>query len=727
MLRPKHTIIFLMLIVLLAAMPMAQDKEKIKNLAPSANGSGGFFTTYVADTIRPGEVSLSVAAHSFNRDPNVLNYTVFPVSFSIGLHERIEFFISGEAYKRVDADDIYEHKMYPSGLLLPNWALPGIPADTYSQLQRGFTGYFPAVGSNGQIGFYNDAPFMDTGFGEGTGDLTLGFKLNLMSERRGAPVSIAVQPMLRMPTTADKQSVLRGLTSGASDYGADLILTKNLGGGATLTGNIGGRFADTYKGIERQDYLNFGVGIDIPVPVADTEVHIIGELVKTHFLGDPMYTYQNIVCPMDAYAGLRWKAADWVTLSGAVNVHLLNAEGEGGGFEGSERLGYFAQLAFHRKINEVPVVDCSAAQTTVTEGDTVRITAKASDPDDETLTYTWKASGGTISGDDAVATLDTSGLEAGNYEVVVQVTDGDNVASCSADITVEKRKMPPTIVCNPSTVAVTELQSVVLTAQASDPNGDALTYGWEVDGSSVSNNSPEFEFGTAGRNIGNHTVKVTVTDVDDMSASCEFAVTINRRPNTPPTVELTLDKNEAFAGQMVNATAKATDKEDDPLTYAWAVDGTGESGTGTSLDVNTTGFTGGNHSVKVTATDDRGASGTDTKNFKVTEKIVIPLDKLRPDNKAKAQLDEIALKMQQTPELQAKLTGHTDDLGSEDGNMKFGLKRAESVESYLVKEHSIAEDRIETASAGEAEPVGDNTTTEGRKENRRVVVELYVP
>ena len=212
-----------------------------------------------------------------------------------------------------------------------------------------------------------------------------------------------------------------------------------------------------------------------------------------------------------------------------------------------------------------------------------------------------------------------------------------------------------------------------------------------------------------------------------MSASCEFAVTINRRPNTPPTVDLTLDKNEAFAGQMVAATAKAMDKEDDPSTYAWAVDGTQESGTGTSLNVNTTGFTGGNHAVKVTVTDDRGASASDTENFKVTEKIVIPLDKLRPDNKAKAQLDEIALKMQQTPELKAKLTGHTDDRGGEEGNVKFGLKRADAVKSYLVKEHSIAEDRIETASAGEAEPVGDNTTAEGRKENRRVVVELYVP
>ena len=59
--------------------------------------------------------------------------------------------------------------------------------------------------------------------------------------------------------------------------------------------------------------------------------------------------------------------------------------------------------------------------------------------------------------------------------------------------------------------------------------------------------------------------------------------------------------------------------------------------------------------------------------------------------------------------------------------MKYGLKRAESVKEYLVKEHQIAESRIQTKSGGEGNPVADNTTAEGRKENRRVEVVLYVP
>ena len=83
--------------------------------------------------------------------------------------------------------------------------------------------------------------------------------------------------------------------------------------------------------------------------------------------------------------------------------------------------------------------------------------------------------------------------------------------------------------------------------------------------------SPSFEFGTAGRSVGGHTVQVTVTDVDNMSANCEFNVTVDRRPNTGPSVALTLDNDEVYAGDRVSANAEASDAEGDPMTYAWTL------------------------------------------------------------------------------------------------------------------------------------------------------------
>jgi outer membrane protein OmpA-like peptidoglycan-associated protein len=212
-----------------------------------------------------------------------------------------------------------------------------------------------------------------------------------------------------------------------------------------------------------------------------------------------------------------------------------------------------------------------------------------------------------------------------------------------------------------------------------------------------------------------------------MSASCEHAVTISRRPNLAITLGLSLSKNEVFAGEKVVANASATDPENDPIAYAWKVDGQSRPETGNQITINTAGMAGGSHSVTATVSDDRGASASDTKSFSVVEKIIISMDKMRPDNKAKAQLDEIALKLQQNPQLRARITGHTDDKGSEEANHKVGMKRAEATKAYLVKQHNIDENRVETKSAGESAPIADNGTAEGQKQNRRVEVELFVP
>ena len=57
----------------------------------------------------------------------------------------------------------------------------------------------------------------------------------------------------------------------------------------------------------------------------------------------------------------------------------------------------------------------------------------------------------------------------------------------------------------------------------------------------------------------------------------------------------------------------------------------------------------------------------------------------------------------------------------------MGLRRADAVKSYLVSEQNINEGRIETQSAGETQPIANNSTPQGQSDNRRVEVELFVP
>ncbi|MBN8678638.1 MAG: OmpA family protein [Chitinophagales bacterium] len=67
------------------------------------------------------------------------------------------------------------------------------------------------------------------------------------------------------------------------------------------------------------------------------------------------------------------------------------------------------------------------------------------------------------------------------------------------------------------------------------------------------------------------------------------------------------------------------------------------------------------------------------------------------------------------------VTGHTDDVGSDESNLAFGAARAKSVAKILTK-NGIAASRITTNSKGEAEPVAPNDTEDGRHQNRRVVI-----
>lgn len=72
----------------------------------------------------------------------------------------------------------------------------------------------------------------------------------------------------------------------------------------------------------------------------------------------------------------------------------------------------------------------------------------------------------------------------------------------------------------------------------------------------------------------------------------------------------------------------------------------------------------------------------------------------------------------------AKLTiiGYTDNTGTDQYNLVLSEKRAERVRDYLVNNFNIDQQRLITQGAGSAQPVADNDTEEGRKNNRRVTI-----
>lgn len=82
-------------------------------------------------------------------------------------------------------------------------------------------------------------------------------------------------------------------------------------------------------------------------------------------------------------------------------------------------------------------------------------------------------------------------------------------------------------------------------------------------------------------------------------------------------------------------------------------------------------------------------------------------------------LDDLAAFMNEHGALSIRITGHTDDVGSEKANQILSEGRANAVRDELIK-RGIAPDRIEAEGKGESEPIADNATEEGRAKNRRV-------
>ncbi|MEM6427823.1 MAG: PKD domain-containing protein [Deinococcota bacterium] len=154
----------------------------------------------------------------------------------------------------------------------------------------------------------------------------------------------------------------------------------------------------------------------------------------------------------------------------------------------------------------------------------VQATATANDPDGDTLSFSWQVNGEAVTGDGA--TLSTTLEPAGNYTIRVTVSDGSEQASREQVVNVTAAgdgNRAPTV-----TLAVTPDSgetplSVQATATASDPDGDTLSFSWQVNGEAVAGS--ESTLSTTLEPAGSYTIRVTVSD-GSLQTSAQQAVTV---------------------------------------------------------------------------------------------------------------------------------------------------------------------------------------------------------
>ncbi len=82
-------------------------------------------------------------------------------------------------------------------------------------------------------------------------------------------------------------------------------------------------------------------------------------------------------------------------------------------------------------------------------------------------------------------------------------------------------------------------------------------------------------------------------------------------------------------------------------------------------------------------------------------------------------INEVARMMKEHPDLKFSIEGHTDSDGDEEHNQQLSEQRALAVQQAL-QERGIEANRIQVKGLGESIPVSDNSTPEGKANNRRV-------
>ena len=72
------------------------------------------------------------------------------------------------------------------------------------------------------------------------------------------------------------------------------------------------------------------------------------------------------------------------------------------------------------------------------------------------------------------------------------------------------------------------------------------------------------------------------------------------------------------------------------------------------------------------------------------------------------------------PNSDITIEGHTDNVCTRNMNNKISQERADAVRDYFIRNFNISSSRLSAVGYGESQPISDNTTTEGRKKNRRI-------
>jgi large repetitive protein len=463
------------------------------------------------------------------------------------------------------------------------------------------------------------------GFGARTSTVTID-DVKLFTDTQPIPVTKndTITTNQNTPLTLDPTQ----LTTNDTNVTQIQIINQPTHGTLTQTpdGKLTYQPVSTYVGNDSFTYLGFGSDGQISnLATVNLTVNNLPPTIETLTIPTKINEGQNIQLSATAKDGgssdnltYTWNLGDGTnpitgqniahtyTDNGNYDVTLTVTDADGGST---------SQTTTVKVDNLAPIVNLTAPTTNLNQGETLKLGVTYSDPgikDTHTITWNFDDGSAPVTG---VTNPNHTFLKAGNNNVTVTLTDNDGASTTKA-IQIAVTNIAPTITNLNIPTNINEGQSITLTATATDPGNDTLTYNWYLNNATTPIIGQTINYAFADNGI--YPVKLDVIDSNGAITTQSVNVTVN---NIAPAIVAIVKPDKIDEGQPVQFTATATDPGiNDTLTYSWNFgDNTtpvsGQNPTHTFVD-------NGNYNVVLTVTDKDGGSTTQT--------VIVKVDNVAP-------------------------------------------------------------------------------------------------